>query len=121
MEPRPQGRNDVTTDEGVRGRVRDEPMWKAATWSTPFAVQAVIAVTICVAWLLGAAMGSLDDDGARRTVLLIATGIAVAGSAAVGGALLTRPGPQARGIGLSLLASAGVVLIGGVGLALTFF
>jgi hypothetical protein len=98
----------------------DEHMWKAATWSTPFAIQVVIAVTAVAAWLLGAALG-MDDDAGRRTVLLIATAIAVTMSVAFGAVLFTRPTPQPRGIGLSLLASAVVVLIGGVGLAVTFF
>lgn len=98
----------------------DERMWKAATWSAPFAVQAVIAVTGFAAWLLGTILG-VDDDGDRQTVLLIATAVAVVVSAAVSGVLLARPDPQQRGIALGIAVSAVTVLIGGAGIAVAFF
>jgi len=98
----------------------DERMWKAATWSTPFAVQAVIAVTGLAAWLLGAVIGT-EDDGDLQVVLLSATAVAVAVSVVIGGLLLTRPDPQKRGIGLGIFVSATTVLIGGAGIAIAFF
>ncbi|MDG4666165.1 hypothetical protein [Mycobacterium sp. 236(2023)] len=98
----------------------DERMWKAATWSTPFAVQAVIAVTGLAAWLLGSVLGT-EDDSDRQVVLLSATAVAVAVSVVTGGLLLTRPDPQQRGIALGVFVSAATVLIGGAGIAIAFF
>ncbi|MFB1297750.1 hypothetical protein ACAG24_019730 [Mycobacterium sp. pW049] len=98
----------------------DERMWKAATWSAPFAVQVVIAVTGVAAWLLGTIHGT-EDDADRQLVLLLGTAVAVLVSAVVGGVLLTRPDPKQRGIGLAVFASAATVLIGGAGVAITFF
>lgn len=118
--PASTARSDVSEVDDSRGPARDERLWKAATWSAPLAIQAVIALTAVVAWVLSK-VAFTSDDVLASTLLLTATGIAVTVSLAAGGVLLTRRAATERGYGLGLLASAVVVMIGGVGLAFTFF
>jgi hypothetical protein len=81
-----------------------------ATRSGPIVIQFVFGVVFIAAWLLEKWSSVALDTGGG---IFIAMAIAAAVAAAVAGVLLTRASSTARGIGLSVGASAVIVLIGG--------
>jgi hypothetical protein len=96
----------------------DERAWSAATRSAPITIQLVLGVLLITMWLLGKSSFLAHDTRAgERATLLVAIGITALIGLLAGGALVTRGSSTARGIGLSVAASAAVVLIGGAGYA----
>ncbi len=102
----------------VGSRRLNEQTRTVATRSALFVIPLVVGVLLIAMWLLR--KWSITPSGERPT-LLVATGIAVAISLVAGGALSTRESSTTRGIGLSLVAAAAVVLIGGVAFAFWLF
>jgi hypothetical protein len=113
-------------EESVSGRFRlrrsDARAWSVATRSAPFVIQLVLGVLMIAMWLVGKwSIVERDTRAGDHASLLIATGITVVIALLAGGALLSRQSTTTRAIGLSVAASALVVLIGGVGYAFYLF
>lgn len=102
----------------VRARRLNERVWSVSARSSLLVIPLVVGVLLFAMWLLE--KWFVTQSGERAT-LLFATAIAVAISLVVGGALFSSESSTTRGIGLSLMASAAVVLIGGVGFAFWLF
>ncbi|KAA0098932.1 hypothetical protein CIW49_13735 [Mycolicibacterium sp. P1-18] len=91
-------------------RIRDESVWRTATWAAPFAIQVILGVAVAISWLLGKYWSNLHGVGqfslgAGATVLL---------SAAVSAALLARRTPASQGIAISIVGSCLVAVVGAV-------
>lgn len=90
--------------------IRDERVWRTATWAAPFAIQVILGVAVAISWLLGKYWSNLHGAGqfafgAGATVLL---------SAAVSAALFARRTPAAQGIAISIVGSCLVAVVGAV-------
>jgi hypothetical protein len=99
----------------------NERVWRVATLSGPIVIQLVLGVLLIAMWLLGKSSGALDTRGSESAISATAIGITCILSLAAVGVLVTRASSLARGIGLSVAASALIVLIGGVGVAYLLF
>ena len=100
----------------------DERVWSVATRSGPIVIQFVLGAVLISGWLLGkTSFVHHDNRAGERVSLLIATAIAFGISLVVAGALFSRDSSRSRGIGLSVAASAVIVLIGGVSIAYLLF
>jgi hypothetical protein len=99
----------------------NERVWRVATLSGPIVIQFVLGVLLIAMWLLGKSSGAPDTRGSESAVIATAIGITCILSLAAVSVLVTRGSSIARGIGLSVAASALIVLIGGVGVAYLFF
>lgn len=106
----------------VDSRRRDEQFWSIATRSGPIVIQCVLGVLVIAQWLLGKSSFIHHDDRAgERASLLIATAVAFGISLLVAGVFCSQRSSRARGIGLSVVASACIVLIGGAWVAFLLF
>ena len=91
----------------------DDRLWRAATWSTPIAIQGVLGVTLVAMWLLGKVGTQHGSRSEERITFLVAMAIAVVVSLAVAAILWRRTSSITRGVGLGVAGSAAGVLIGG--------
>jgi hypothetical protein len=93
-----------------RARDVDAAAWSAATWSTPFVTQLLLALVVAVSWLWGKVFvdvhGILQFLSAAAVILLV--------SAAACAALLRSKSSRARGVAMSLAGSYAVVFLGGI-------
>lgn len=99
----------------------NERVWRVATLSGPIVIQFVLGVLLTAMWLLGKSSGAPDTRGSESAVIATAIGITCILCFAAVCVLVPRASSIARGIGLSVAASALIVLIGGVGVAYLFF
>ena len=99
----------------------NEPLWRVATLSGPIVIQFVFGVLLFAMWLLGKSSGALETRSSESQIIATAIGITCILSLAAVCVLATRASTIARGIGLSVAASALIVLIGGVGVAYLLF
>lgn len=98
----------------VRSKGFDAPVWRTATLSAPFMVQAVLAVLLIAMWLLGKwPFETHSAYAGERAWMLTATAITTLTSLLVSAALLRSRSPRNRGLGLSLASCSVVVLAGG--------
>lgn len=98
----------------VRSKGFDAPVWRTATLSAPFMVQAVLAVLLIVMWLLGKwPFETHSAHAGERAWMLAAVAITTLTSLLVSAALLRSRSPRNRGLGLSLASCSVVVLAGG--------
>lgn len=106
----------------VGGRRLDERVWSVATRSGPVVIQFVLGLVLIAIWLLGKTpFVGRDDHAGESASIAMAIAITVVIAVVVAGVLWTRSSSTARGIGLSVAASALIVLIGGVGVAYILF
>ena len=99
----------------IGSRRLDDRVWSVATRSSPVVIQLVIGTLLIATWLLGRwSFVSADATDGPRSAVLGATGITVAISLIVAGALVRRSSSTARGLGLSTAACAAVALIGAI-------
>lgn len=90
-------------------------MWTAAARASVLVMQLVPGALLITVWLLGkVGFHNNNSHADQHAQLLTGTGIVVAISLAVAGALLRRTSPTAQGIGLSTATSAVLLLIGAV-------
>ncbi|WP_071286299.1 hypothetical protein [Mycolicibacterium llatzerense] len=90
-----------------------------ATRSLPFVIQPILGATLLAAWLLGNSLmpwGAASSNGAR---LLAAIGLSAVITVLVAAGLFSRDSALLRGVGLSIAASAAIVVIAGGGFALS--
>lgn len=98
----------------ARPNYLDAAAWRMATWSAPFVVQLTLAALLFAMWLLGKwPFETHSAHSGERAWMLASTVIAVLVSLLIGAVFLRSPSPRKRGLGLSIAASAVVVLIGG--------
>lgn len=98
----------------VRSKGFDAPVWRTATLSSPFMVQAVLAVLLIAMWLLGKwPFETHSAHAGERAWMLAAVAITTLTSLLVSAALLRSRSPRNRGLGLSLASCSVVVLAGG--------
>ncbi|ASL12191.1 hypothetical protein LFT51_28325 [Mycobacterium intracellulare subsp. chimaera] len=98
----------------VRSKGFDAPVWRTATLSAPFMVQAVLAVLLIAMWLLGKwPFETHSAHAGERAWMLAAVAITTLTSLLVSAALLRSRSPRNRGLGLSLASCSVVVLAGG--------
>lgn len=88
----------------------DSRAWSTATWASPFTTQLVLAGLIAISWLFGKAPTALHGfasflAGAATTFLLCLVATVL---------LFSSSSSRARGIGISILGSFVIVLIGGI-------
>ena len=84
-------------------------------------VQPVMGVLLIAMWLLGKTGLPNATFAGQRTLVLLATGIAVIVSLICSGLLFLGKSPTARGVGLSTAGSAALVAIGAVAYAFWLF
>ncbi|OBH18471.1 hypothetical protein EHH44_14020 [Mycolicibacter terrae] len=94
----------------------DLDVWRRATWLIPVAIQPTLALLAVVTSLLTDRL--LGPDLGFRAVVLIATAITTAVSAAIGVALTPSASVRRRAFGFSLVGSGLAVLIGATTYAL---
>ena len=88
----------------------------------PIVIQFVLGLVLISMWLLGkTSLGHPESREGENTAIAIAIAITVVISVVVAAVLCSRSSSTARGIGLSVAASAFIVLIGGVGVAYILF
>lgn len=98
----------------ARSNYLDGAAWRTATWSAPFVVQLTLAALLVVMWLLGKwPFETHSAYAGERAWMLTSTVIAALVSLVIGAMFLRSPSARNRGIGLSVAASAVVVLVGG--------
>ncbi|GAY14070.1 hypothetical protein [Mycobacterium sp. shizuoka-1] len=95
--------------------------WSVATWTLPFVVQPLLGVVLVAMWLLGKTGLPNNTFASQRTLVLLATGIAVIVALVCAGLLFPRKSPTARGLALSTAGSAALVAIGAVAYACWLF
>lgn len=102
----------------VLARIRDTDaaVWRKATWLMPVAIQPVLLLLAGVTSLLTDRL--LGPNLGFRAVVLIATAITTAVSAAIGVALTPSASVRRRAFGFSLVGSGLAVLIGATTYAL---
>jgi len=88
----------------------DERLWRTATWTTPFAIQAALAVAIAISWLLGKCWSNLHGVGQ----FTLGAGATAMSATAVSVALFARRTPAAQGIAIGIVGSSLLVLVGAV-------
>jgi hypothetical protein len=96
----------MTTNPRLRNS--DARVWQTATWAAPFTIQVVLGLAVGISWLLGKYLSNVHGFGqfafgAGATLLL---------SAAVSAALLTRESVRAQGVGISIVGSSVVAVVG---------
>lgn len=103
----------------VRPKGFDAPVWRTATLSAPFMVQAVLAVLLIAMGLLGKwPFETHSAYAGERAWMLTATAITTLTSLLFSAALLRSRSPRNRGLGFSLASCSVAVLIGGASFAL---
>jgi NO-binding membrane sensor protein with MHYT domain len=91
----------------------DAGAWRMATLSVPFVVQIVLGLELAAMWALGMGPFTTESGRSERTWMFTATVITTLVSLVVSALLLRSASSRNRGLGLSVAASAVVVIVGG--------
>jgi hypothetical protein len=91
-----------------RLRNSDARVWQTATWAAPFTIQVVLGIAVSISWLLGQYSSNVHGFGQ----FALGVGATLILSAVVSAALLTRGSFRAKGVGISIIGSSVVAVIG---------
>lgn len=98
----------------ARSNYLDAAAWRTATWSAPLVVQLALAALLLAMWLLGKwPFETHSAHAGERAWMLTSTVVAASVSLVIGVAFLRSSSPRNRGLGLSVAASAVVIIVGG--------
>lgn len=91
----------------------DAGAWRTATLSTPFVVQIALGLELLAMWALGKGAFTTESGRSERAWMLAATVITTLVALGASVLLLRSSSPRNRGLGLSVAASAVVIIVGG--------
>lgn len=98
-------------------RDMDSRAWSTATLASPFMVQLVLGAMLIILWLLGKAPPFMTHSGTysgERAWFLTAAAVSTLLWVPVSGLLFRSGSSRVRGVALSVVGSASIVLIGSV-------